>query len=190
MDGLVAAAKQKLWDVVNDLARARPAPRLRVALFSYGNNAYDPRAGWVRQEVGLTDDLDRVSEKLFALQATKVPGSNEYVGRVCRDAVERLAWSADPGALRAIFVCGNERATQDREVKLGPLAAAAVRKGIIINTVYCGRPGDADAAGWKEFARLAEGRFAAIDQDRAPAAVATPLDKELAALSARLNGTF
>src|SRR6266550_3451359 len=56
MDGLVASAKQKLWDVVNDLARAKPAPNLRVALFSYGNNAYDPKTGWVRQELDLTSD--------------------------------------------------------------------------------------------------------------------------------------
>ena len=41
MDGLIASAKQKLWDIVNDLARAKPTPELRVALYSYGNNAYD-----------------------------------------------------------------------------------------------------------------------------------------------------
>ena len=67
MDGLAASAKQKLWEIVNDLAKVRPAPRLRVALFSYGNNAYDPKTGWVRQEIALSDDLDRVAEKLFAL---------------------------------------------------------------------------------------------------------------------------
>src|SRR5262245_23356211 len=65
MDGLIASAKQKLWDIVNDLARAKPAPELRVAVFSYGNNAYDAKAGWVRQEIDLTSDLDRVSQKLF-----------------------------------------------------------------------------------------------------------------------------
>ena len=72
MDGLVASAKQKLWEIVNDLAKVKPTPRLRVAVFSYGNNAYDPKTGWVRQEIGLSDDLDRVAEKLFALQATNV----------------------------------------------------------------------------------------------------------------------
>src|SRR5262245_48302988 len=94
MDGLIASAKRKLWDIVNDLARAKPTPELRVALFSYGNNAYDPKTGWVRQELALTSDLDRVSEKLVALQATKIPSSEEYVARVCRDATERLQWSA------------------------------------------------------------------------------------------------
>src|SRR5262249_3511933 len=72
MDGLIASAKTKLWDIVNDLAKVKPTPELRVALFSYGNNAYDAKTGWVRQELDLTSDLDRVSEKLTALQATKI----------------------------------------------------------------------------------------------------------------------
>jgi hypothetical protein len=190
MDGLIASAKHRLWDIVNDLAQAKPTPRLRVALFSYGNNAYDPKTGWVRPEVGLTSDLDRVSEKLVPLQATKIPNSEEYVARVCRDAVEKLDWSNDPKALKVIFVCGNEPATQDPMIKLPTVAEAAVRKGIIINTLYCGNPNDADAAGWKEFARLSEGRFAAIDQNRGTVVVNTPHDRELAELSARLNGTF
>jgi uncharacterized protein YciI len=180
MDGLVASAKQKLWDVVNGLARAKPTPVLRVAVFSYGNNAYDPRTGWVRQEIELTTDLDRVSEKLFALQATKRPNSEEYVARVCKDAIERLKWSSAAGALKVIFVCGNESAVQDPVVKLNAVAESAVRKNIIINTIFCGSPADPIAAGWKDFARLSEGRFAAIDQDRGTVTVATPMDRELA----------
>jgi hypothetical protein len=190
MDGLIDSAKHKLWDVVNDLARAKPAPDLKVALYSYGNNAYDPRTGWVRKELDLTADLDRVSEKLHALAATKVPSSEEYVGRVCRDALDGLAWSDDPAALRVIFVCGNESAEQDPEVKLKPLAERAARKGVIINTIFCGSAADPLAAAWAEFARLAEGRFAAIDQNRGTVAVATPLDRELADLSTKLNGTY
>jgi hypothetical protein len=190
MDGLVASAKRKLWDVVNDFARAKPTPDLRVALFSYGNNAYDKNTGWVRQELDLISDLDRVSEKLSALQATKISGSDEYVARVCRDAIEKLKWSNDPGALRVIFVCGNESAEQDPEIKLKTVAESAVRKGIIINTIYCGNPSDADAPAWKEFARLSEGRFAAIDQDRGTITIATPHDKELTELSRKINDTF
>jgi von Willebrand factor type A domain len=190
MDGLIDSAKQKLWDIVNDLARAKPTPDVRVALYSYGNNAYDPKTGWVRLEIGLTTDLDKVSEKLFALKATKVPNSEEYVGRVCRDAIERLDWSKDAAALRVIFVCGNESAEQDPEVKLKPLAETAAKRDIVINTIYCGHAADADAAGWKEFARLAEGRFAAIDQDRGVVNIAAPQDKELADLSTKLNSTF
>src|SRR6266542_6074105 len=65
MDGLIGSAKKKLWDIVNDLAKAKPTPQLRVALYSYGNDTYDSKTGWVRKDVDLTNDLDKVSEKLF-----------------------------------------------------------------------------------------------------------------------------
>ena len=58
-------------------------------------------------------------------------------------------------------------------VKLETVAEAAVRKNIIINTIFCGSPVPADAAGWKQFARLSEGRFASIDQNRGAVAIAT-----------------
>src|SRR5262249_18059952 len=135
MDGLIGSAKKKLWDIVNDLAKAKPTPKLRVAVFSYGNTGYDPQAGWVRKDLDLTDDLDMVSEKLFGL---RTKGGTEYVARVCRDAIEQLKWSDDAGALKIIFVCGNEPADQDKQVPLKEVAEKAVRKGIIINTIYCG----------------------------------------------------
>ena len=39
MNGLIDSAKIKLWDVVNELARVKPTPNLRVALYSYGSPA-------------------------------------------------------------------------------------------------------------------------------------------------------
>src|SRR4051794_21321828 len=64
MNGLIQQAKSKLWDIVNEFARAEPTPRLRVALYSYGATRYDPQSGWVRREVEFTGDLDQVSAKL------------------------------------------------------------------------------------------------------------------------------
>ena len=36
MDGLIESAKVRLWDIVNEVAKAQPEPRLRIALFTYG----------------------------------------------------------------------------------------------------------------------------------------------------------
>src|SRR5262249_4177322 len=163
MDGLIASAKAKLWDIVNDLAKIKPAPNLRVALFSYGNDNYDPKVGWIRKDLDLTHDLDAINQKLFGL-TTK--GGTEYVTRVCRDAVEQLKWSEDKNALKIIFVCGNEPASQDPVVKLKETADKAIAKGIVINPIFCGNPGHPDARDWKEFAAQCGGRFASIDQDR------------------------
>ncbi len=187
MDGLIASAKVKLWDIVNNLAKAKPTPNLRVALYSYGNTTYDRNAGWVRKELDFSTDLDAVYQKLNGLTTR---GGTEYVGRVCRDAIDQQKWTEEKGGLKIIFVCGNEPASQDRLVPLRDLATKAVTKGIIINPIFCGSANAPDARDWRELADLAEGRFASIDQDGGTVAVATPFDKELAELSGRLNLTY
>lgn len=187
MDGLIGSAKAKLWDIVNDMARIKPAPNLRVGLYSYGNDNYDRNNGWIRKDLDLTTDLDELYKKLFNLSTR---GGTEYVTRVCRDACDQQKWSEDPKALKIIFVCGNEPASQDPVVKLKDAAEKAKSKGVIINPIFCGPANHPEAADWKEFAALCEGRFASINQEKGIVAIATPMDKELAELSAKLNETY
>src|SRR3954451_25300001 len=68
MDGLLDSAKRKLWAVVNDLAKMEPTPSLRAGLYSYGNNTYDAKKGWVRREVELTTDLDEIYKRVTSLK--------------------------------------------------------------------------------------------------------------------------
>ncbi len=188
MDGLIASAKIKLWDIVNDLARIKPSANLRVGLYSYGNDGYDMKNGWIRKELDLTRDLDALYQKLNALTTN---GGTEYVTRVCRDALKEQKWSTNKDALRLIFVCGNEPASQDPLVKLKDAASLAKEMDVVINPIFCGPDNDKDATDWKEFAKLCGGRFASINQDKgATIAVVTPQDKELTELSAKLNKTY
>ncbi len=96
MDGLIDSARSKLWDVVNLLAHAKPAPLVRVGLISYGNDGYDARVGWVRKDAELTTNLDDVYEKLFALRTN---GGSEYVARAVHDATTEMKWDQDQGTL-------------------------------------------------------------------------------------------
>ncbi len=188
MNGLIDSAKRKLWDIVNDLGKAKPAPELRVGLYSYGHTTYDAQRGWVRKEADLTNDLDLIYQKLFALT---INGGTELVARVCRDAVAEQKWSDDKSALKIIFVCGNEPADQDKQVALSEVAKQALAKSINVNTIYCGPANSGDAAGWKDFARICDGQYATIDQNRAAvAAVPTPHDKAIAELSAKMSTTY
>ncbi len=187
MNGLIDSAKNKLWDIVNELAKIKPTPNMRVALYTYGCDAYDPKVGWVKKDLDLTTDLDMLYQKLFAL---KTNGGTEYATRVCRDAVRDLKWSQDKDALKIVFVCGNEPAAQDPLVKLKEAADFAISKGVIINTIYCGGSDDGDARDWREFASLSGGRFAAIDQNRSQIAIVAPQDKQLAELGNKLNETY
>ena len=190
MNGLLDSARRRLWAVVNDMAKLEATPTLRVAVYSYGNNGYDPARGWVRKETDLTTDLDEVHKRLHALSIASA-NSSELVARVTRDAVADLKWSADANALRLVFVCGNEPADQDTVVSLKDVAGSARARGVIVNTIYCGPATQTEAAGWKEFAVACGGKFANIEQNRSAAEeIATPFDADIAKLGVKLNDTY
>ncbi len=185
MQGLIDAARQKLWSIVGDLARLRPEPDLRVALLTYGTPT-SGADGDVILRSDLTSDLDRIYEMLFALTTS---GGEELVGRVVHTALEQLAWRRTDG-LKTLFVAGNESADQDKVQPFVQVMARAKQRGVRVNAIYCGGPDDADAADWRRVAALGDGRFAHIDHNHGTVAVATPFDKELGDLSVRLNSTY
>ena len=187
MEALTQAARIKLWDLVNELAKVKPTPNLRVGLYSYGHNSYDPKAGWVRKDADLTTDLDEVYKKLNALT---INGGEEYVARVCRDALVEQKWAEGKNALRLIFVCGNEPVDQDKQVHLSDVAKLAKEKGVVINTIYCNWGHPDEESGWKQFAADAGGKYALIEHNKKIVQIAAPQDKELLQLNARLNDTF
>ncbi|MBI4880827.1 MAG: VWA domain-containing protein [Planctomycetes bacterium] len=187
MTGLIDAARQKLWAIVNDLALAEPTPRLRVALLTFGTPEYGAESGFVKLRTPLTEDLDLVSKELFAL-ATR--GGEEYVARVLQHAVAHLKWSAAERALKVIIVAGNEAANQDPLVDFRDSCRQAIERGILVNSIYCGPESDDLAPLWREVAVLADGRFASIDQDHGLVAIETPFDEALAALSGEVNDTY
>ncbi len=189
MDGLLNSARQKLWTIVNDLAKAEPTPRLRVALLSYGNDGHNPENGWVKVETPFTEDLDTVSQRLFGLTTH---GGTELVGRVVQVSLQELDWHASAGALRMIFVAGNESADQDDQIAARTICKQASESGIDVNSIYCVY-GDDDSevmSGWRELGRAGNGEFAMIDQDNGSVVIATPYDQTLIRLSGELNETY
>jgi hypothetical protein len=186
MDGLLDAARQKIWSIVNDLALAKPSPRLHVALLTYGNDGHPAEVGWVRIDSPFTEDLDTISRQLFALTTN---GGTEYVARVLQTAAG-LEWSRDPQALKLVVVAGNESAEQDPQVNFRDVCKNLVEHGILVDSIYCGNPADDIAPAWREVAQRADGQFAAIDQENGTVTIATPFDAELATLSAAINETY
>lgn len=188
MSGLIASAKQRLWDIVNQLGRAQPQPELRISIVSYGDPSYGQSTGFVRIDLPFTSDLDAVNETLFRFATN---GGDEYVARVVSTAVNDLAWSKDQDALRILFVAGNEAATQDPQISIQQATLAANAKGIVVNTIYCGDNNDSLSAGWREVASMTNGLYASIDQDSAAVAnIATPMDNRLVELNQALNETY
>jgi len=189
MNGLIDSAKIKLWDIVNEMARLKPTPNLRVALYSYGHSNYDAAKGWVKKDLDLTTDLDDVYK---ALNALTINGGEEYVGRVTHDALVDQKWSKEAGALKLVFVCGNEGAEQDKQVSLESVAARAKKDGVIVNAIYCGPATNAESRGWAAFADKCGGRFMNIDMNKAglQVVVKTEFDADILKLNEQLNGTY
>ena len=189
MDGLIDSAKLQLWNVVNELARIKPTPNLRVGLYTYGATRYDLKKGWVHKDVDLTEDLDEVYKVLNGL---KTGGGEEYVARVTKTAIEEQKWSAEKGALKIVFVCGNEPVNQDKQVNLDDVAAQAKKAGVVVNTIYCKWGHDDEIPAWAAFSENCGGRHVNIDQNKAgkQITVKTEFDDQIIKLGEDLNKTY
>ena len=189
MNGLIDSAKIQLWNVVNELARIKPTPQLRVGLYAYGATKYEAKKGWVHKEVDLTEDLDEVYK---ALNALTTGGGDEYVARAAKTAIDEQKWSAEKGALKIVFVCGNEPANQDKEVPLDDVAALAKKSGIVVNTIYCKYGHDQEIPAWAAFSESCGGRHVNIDQNKAAlqVVVKTEFDGQIIKLGEDLNKTY
>ncbi len=189
MDGLIFQARTQLWTIVNEFARSKrdgARPRLEVALYEYGNDRLSPGEGYVRQVCAFTDDLDALSEKLWQLTTN---GGTEMCGEVIHQSLEGLAWDNDPRTYRAIFIAGNEPFTQgERDYRRS--CAAAMGRGVAVNTIHCGTREDGINGMWADGAKRGEGEFMWIDQNHKRRHIPCPQDDEIASLSQELNGTY
>lgn len=189
MDGLIRQAKSQLWTIVQQFAKAQKngqTPVLRVALFEYGNTGLPAAEGYIRQVVPLTDDLDQLSEALFAL---KTNGGDEYCGQVIEEALTRLDWSRETNGYKAIFIAGNEPFTQG-SVDYRESCKRAIEMGVMVNTIHCGAHQTGVDGKWRHGAQLAEGEFFNIDQDRKIVHIDCPQDEIIIKLNAELNKTY
>lgn len=189
MDGLIDQAKAQLWRIVNELVKAKKKDayaKLQVALYEYGNTRLPAEGGYIRQVLPFSEDLDKISEALFALSTS---GGDEYCGQVTFEAVRDLRWNSSRNTLKVIYIAGNEEYTQG-PVHYRKSASAASQKQVIINTIHCGTFDDGTRGEWNLGARSAGGVYAHIDQNQKPVSIDAPQDDELIALNAKLNATY
>lgn len=188
MNGLIHQARTYLWQVVSDCALAKKnglKPKFEVALYHYGDSRLSNESGYIKQLAPLSDDLDLISEKLFALTTC---GGSEYCGEVIQKAVNELAWSKDATDPKMIFIAGNEPFDQG-SVPYRDAVKQAIEKGIIVNTILCADNWGSND-GWKEAALLADGECLILDQNSAVQNIKTPFDQQIAQLNSSINQTY
>ncbi len=191
MEGLIHQAKTQLWRIVNEFVLAKrdgQRPIFEVGLYEYGNKTLGASSNFLRKVSPLTDDLDKISEELFALKIMSY-GSQEYCGAVIDRATRELDWSLGTNDLKVIFIAGNESFAQGG-VDYRGACKEAITRGVIVNTIFCGSQAEGLALGWKDGALRGEGAYASIDHNRIVTRAATPQDQQLASLNKALNATY
>ena len=189
MSGLINQAKSQLWKIVNQFSHVYKngrLPTVEVALYQYGSSDISASDDYLKQVTPLSDDLDKISEELFAF---KTNGSEEYCGTVIRAANKGLVWSDNKDDFKVIFIAGNETFDQGSN-DYRAMCAKASENGIFVNTIFCGKVDDGKSLLWEDGAHRGGGKYVAITHNKVAVYVAAPQDKELQELGLKINETY
>ncbi|MBB4805858.1 hypothetical protein HNP38_001130 [Chryseobacterium defluvii] len=188
MDGLIDQAKSRLWNIVNTLTTLKyngQAPQIEIALYEYGNDGIRDE-NYIRQVTPLTQNLDLISEKLFALRTN---GGSEYCGAVIRDAATNLNWDNSEASMKLIYIAGNEPFDQGK-VNYKEVVSSAKAKRIYTNTIFCGDRNEGIQTFWQNGAVIGDGKYFNIDSNKKVIYIETPYDIRISECNAKLNDTY
>lgn len=189
MDGLIEQAKAQLWNMVTVMGKAtcdQGQPQIEIALYEYGRDSNDPSKGYVKQISPFSNDLDMLSQRLFNL---KTNGGDEFCGQVIFTSLNDLTWDAASTSYKVIFIAGNEDFLQG-SVSYTKACEEAKKKGVIVNTIYCGDRMQGIREHWNLGAECGTGSFTNINSNEKVEDIPTPYDTVLIALNTRLNNTY
>ena len=189
MDGLIEQAKAQLWNMVTVMGKTKcngEIPQIEIALYEYGRKSNDVQKGYVKQISPFTSDLDLLSQHLFSL---KTYGGDEYCGQVIHTSLDELNWDTNSKSYKVIFISGNEDFLQGK-LHYTQACAEANKKGVIVNTIYCGDRLQGIKEHWNLLGECGNGSFTSINADAKPEDIPTPYDSTLITLNYKLNGTY
>lgn len=189
MDGLIEQAKAQLWNMVSVMGKAtcdNVVPSIEIALYEYGRPANGTAAGYIKRISPFTTDLDELSQHLFKLSTN---GGQEFCGQVIYTSLNELQWDTSKNSYKVIFIAGNEEFRQGN-ISFTKACAEAQKKGVIVNTIYCGDKMQGIREHWNLGAECGTGSYTHINQDIAVEEIPTPYDDTLFILNNRLNATY
>ncbi|HEU5166008.1 MAG TPA: hypothetical protein VFU29_10740, partial [Chitinophagaceae bacterium] len=142
--------------------------------------------GYVKQIAPFTSDLDDLSQRLFQLTTN---GGQEYCGYVIHTSLNELNWDTASSNYKVIFISGNEDFLQGN-ISYTLACTEAKKKGVIVNTIYCGDRVQGIKEHWNLLGECGNGSFTNINSDAKPVDIPTPYDSTLITLNNKLNGTY
>jgi hypothetical protein len=186
MSGLIHAAKEKIWSIATTMASAEQAPDIRMGLVAFR----DRGDTYVTRVLDLSQDLDSMYASLMDLKAQGGGDGPESVNQALYDAINRISWSESDNVYKVAFLIGDAPPHMDynNDIKFPVTLEMAKRKGIVVNTIQSGQSAHT-APVWKNIAQLGYGEYFQVENSGNAVAVATPYDKKLSELAAKLEGT-
>jgi hypothetical protein len=100
-----------------------------------------------------------------------------------------LNWDTTSSNYKVIFISGNEDFLQGN-ISYTLACTEAKKKGVIVNTIYCGDRLQGIKEHWNLLGECGNGSFTNINSDAKPEDIPTPYDSTLITLNNRLNGTY
>lgn len=186
MEGLIEAAKEKIWSIASTMASAQPAPLIRIGLVAYRDRGDQ----YVTRVMDLSENLDSVYTSLMDFRADGGGDGPESVNRALYDAVHSISWSPGSDGYKAVFLVGDAPPHMDYqdEVQYPRIMAEAAGRGIVVNAIQCGSETETLQV-WHRIAQLGRGSYFQVGQAGDAVAIATPFDEKIAGLAAELDGT-
>jgi Mg-chelatase subunit ChlD len=186
MSGMIQAAKEKIWSIASSMASAQNSPDIKMGLIAFR----DRGDAYVTKLIDLSTDLDTMNASLMDFQAQGGGDGPESVNQALYEAVNNISWSADQQTYKVIFLIGDAPPHTDynNDIQYAQSMQIAHRKGIVVNTIQSGQQA-ATTSKWQHIAMLGKGRYFQVEQGGNAVAISTPYDKQIAALSSKLDDT-
>jgi hypothetical protein len=127
-----------------------------------------------------------LSQQLFKLTTY---GGSEYCGQVILTSLDELKWDTDSTNFKVIFIAGNEDFLQGN-ISYTKACEEAKKKGVIVNTIYCGDRDQGIREHWNLGAECGNGSFTNINSNARIEEIPTPYDTTLIVLNEKLNATY
>jgi hypothetical protein len=187
MGPLIEGAKKKIWSIATSILECSPDAEIRIGLVAYRDIGDD----YVTKLFPLTTDIQDLYANLLELRARGGGDWPESVNEALDVAVDKMAWSARPGATRIMFLVGDAPPRMDyaQDTKYPAVLAKARHHGIVVNAVQAGAARDTERV-WREIAQMGNGEYIPIPQDGGRfVVIETPYDIEIIELQKRINRT-
>lgn len=116
-------------------------------------------------------------------------GGDEYCGHVIYSSLTEMQWDTSGKSYKVIFIAGNEDFRQG-DISFTKACEEAKKKGVIVNTIYCGDKLQGIHEHWNMGGECGNGSYTNINQDAKEIDIPTPFDSTIYALNSKLNQTY